>query len=149
MRGLRTTFTINFFEYPVLNLTPHEITWHSETGKMFLKSDGVLRLNKAQNVEKIKFHTNQFFENIKSAQQTQFVSVSINSPWTGLTVVDNTKKNFDKVVLIVSMPVANYICDKKLYKSCIIMTQDRGPESAVRDKKGQIVGVKNLVLYRG
>lgn len=140
-------------QYPVLNLTPHAISW-CPTGAaplMSIPSSGQIRLTRAPETEPVKVTLVQnptlgCMEKVGPIQDTFFKV----RPFNGLVLSDVTEQDLIGKALIVSMPVAQYLRSEAtpLWAfSCLILAPDTGPESAVRNEAGQIVGVKTFTVY--
>jgi len=130
----------------LLNLTPHNIVVYpnDETKKliMYAKSGVVARLNtRKQAILEVLEDGCPVYE------PQDFSSISPKYP-----PKDKFKKSMRGV--IVSMPVAQWLCDTdgngldRVYAEWgEIFCADTGPDGAIRDDKGIIIGTKRLVRY--
>jgi len=132
-------FEINGKIFPVFNLTPHPFVWvwNDVIAICPIPSDGTIRLTKPKGSDEAKI----VFGIFKMTAQ-------YNQPWNGFEIKGKKKADLKNVALIVSMPVAEYICQNDLFPTCAIIIPDSGPGSAVRNNQGQITGVKKIVIYR-
>lgn len=123
----------------VLNLTPHDVT---------LLDDNL-------NVIAIYPKSGQSIRLISAPQDDVNVQLDNNIPvvnaqkWVG---IDQSVEIADDVThLLVSMPVGYYLgnptLDSGKYNKYWILGPDAGPEGAVRNQGGQIIGTHRLVLY--
>lgn len=150
---MATVLYISGKGYPVLNLTPHTVKWCPTGARPFLSipSSGQIRLTREPEAEPVKVALVQnpnggCMEKIGPIKDT-FYKVR---PFNGVTLSGVTEQDMIGKALIVSMPVAQYLTSTRaplVYKSCLIMAPDTGPESAIRDGEGQIVGVQTFTIY--
>lgn len=121
----------------VLNLTPHDVHVLNDDGSILLTYP-------------------------KSGQQARMISkpqVSVDCDLGDVPMVSAQRwSNVDQSVeidpevthLLVSMPVGDFIARSHIsnkYWNYTIIGPDTGPQSAVRDQNGRIVGTRRLVLY--
>ncbi|RLF90973.1 hypothetical protein DRN43_00585 [Thermococci archaeon] len=112
----------------LVNLTPHKVTLCGEDGKPLVDippSGSVLRLK-----EEVK-DTGERLAGVPIVEK-RFVGLE------GFSLPQRT----ENVVFIVSMPVAQYLAGRR-----DIVAPDTGPESAVRDSNGRILGVRRFMRF--
>lgn len=126
----------------LINWTPHAITVLNENDEIILaiKPFGYVARLKNKDIPGNDLNINGF--SVPVVCKTQFTGF-LEPPLIDI-------KN-----VIVSMPVADYLLDlyvnsdigsiHRKYRNIFI--PDSGPQSAVRDKEGQIIGVRRLVQY--
>lgn len=112
----------------LVNLTPHNVMLCGSDGKPLMEikpSGAVLRLK-----EEVK-DTGEKIAGIPVVRK-RFVGLE------GFSLPQRT----ENIVFIVSMPVAQYLAGRP-----DIVAPDTGPESAVRDEKGRIIGVRRFMRF--
>jgi len=138
----RQNIIIDGKSYPLFNMTPHQFVLYTYPGdnhnaSFCAPSDGTIRLTR--------------MESSKEAQITFFHkrTAKYNQPWNGY-VMEGVRYENDLIgaALIVSMPVAEYICQNKLLEDCAIIIPNSGPKSVVRDFSGVKCGVREVIIYR-
>jgi len=122
--------------YHLVNMTPHSFVWYinEDTFCKPLPSRGSLRLIRKESLEKSQITFGTFKTTAEHSQ-----------PWEGFTLQGSIPK---EAAIIVSMPVAEYLCKQKLFPDTVIIVPDSGPNSVVRNDNGQICGVKKIIIYR-
>jgi len=147
---MATVLRINSVEYPMLNMTPHDIRWLNDdhTLIMTIPSNGTIRLTRAEQYTQrvvVVQHPDQ-----DCPQQVGPVTADWPhyAPFNGVSVEGIGLDQLDHAALIVSMPVADHLFRFNEFLSCPILIPDTGPDSAVRDARGAIVGVKRMIVYR-
>ena len=145
-KAVRTT--ISGTEFPLLNLMPHPIViFASQDGGQILAtipSHGQARLTRA-------LVTQQSPPILLKNGEGGSVEIPIKygSSWNGIESddVDLLKKNRGNVI-IVSLPVAEYMCAHQEWAFYTILVPDTGPDGVVRNQSGQICGVTRLIMYQ-
>ena len=126
------------------NWTPHDINIYDKDGKNLIltikKSDVIARL-----CSKNQTLTTCTIDNI----DIPIISKNNFSGLIGTNIIENC---CDVNNVIVSMPVAEYLFQEHWDENCFmqcsnVFIPDSGPDSAVRDKFGQIIGVKRLMRF--
>ncbi|RLI80532.1 hypothetical protein DRP04_08090 [Archaeoglobales archaeon] len=115
-------------EVEVVNLTPHKIVLCGEDSEPLVEippSGSVLRLR--EEVE----DTGERLAGVPIVQK-RFVGLE------GFELPQRT----ENVVFIVSLPVAQYLAGRP-----DIVAPDTGPDSAVRDSQGRIIGIKRFMRF--
>jgi len=124
----------------VLNLTPHDIT--------LLDANSNLIVNFPRSGQSIR---------LVSAPQDQLLDVQLDGSvpvvnaqkWIGID--ESVEIDDDVTHLLVSMPVGYYLGNETLdsgkYGRYWILGSDAGPQGAVRNEAGQIIGTRRLVFY--
>lgn len=118
---------------PFINCTPHDISvvQNGET-KTFAKSNVELRLTSAPQIKLPFDHTG-----VSVVTKQTFVGVE----WP----VNHGIK--DSAWILVSMPVGDYFAAHPKECKHWVFGPDTGPEAAIRNEKGQIVGTTRLIFY--
>lgn len=129
------------------NLTPHAFTLYDERGTDVIASvlsSGTLRLLRSEKksdthvVYLVRRNDARVFP-IPHAQHVQpFVRCELDG-----------EPLDDDCAILVSMPVADFICAHQLFPRHAVLIPDTGPNGgAVRDSSGQIVGTTGVIVYR-
>lgn len=133
------------------NLTPHPFTLYNAFGSEVVAtvpSSGVLRLVR-QSTQSKKHHV---YMVRRSDSRLCVVSHSDHvQPFVRCELVDGEAFDTldDDCALLVSMPVADFICAHELYPRHAVLIPDTGPKGgAVRDEAGQIMGTTGVIVYR-
>ena len=122
--------------YHLVNMTPHPFVWYKDDDTFCkpLASYGSIRLTR-----KISTKTSDIvFGSFKTIAKH-------NEPWNGFTLQGSIPNH---AAIIVSMPVAEFLCKHKHFLGTVIIVPDSGPKSVVRNNDGQICGVKKIIIYR-
>ena len=116
----------------LINLTPHEITVVGEDGEpiaTFPPSGKVARVQ--QNAEKIK--------------EVEIRGVKIDVVRTEYSEIIDLPEKRENTVFLVSVLVLQALKQRGIERNDVV-APDTGPESAVRDEKGNIVGVRRFMV---
>jgi len=128
-------------EMKAINFTPHEIVLVTEEGKIVIPSSGTVRLE----------------EKILPITETVVMKSFQNPTWniTKMQIVDVPPFERDDYLIIVSLPVLQNL--PKVFNlpdelkhlrpdQVTIVAPETGPESAVRDENGRIIGVRRFCV---
>jgi len=129
--------------YMLVNATPHPINIFDAAGQkkiVLIPTHGSIRLTRKQNDD-----TNQQINVLVSDGE---IPISFVQPFESM---ETTPKNLLApciTAVIVSMPVADWMVKHKdAYGDLWIFIPDTGPSSVIRNEKGGIVGVRQLLCY--
>ena len=128
----------------LINWTPHDIVIYDEDGK-----NVILTIKKSSFSGRLESEYQSLGNSIIDNIEIPIIS---KCEYKGFIDLPNFWKQLDTCDVVVSMPVAEFLYELHISKNRTtrfknIFIPDSGPDSSVRDTKGQIIGVKRLVRY--
>lgn len=150
-------FSHGVYRAPIINMTPHDVVVMGKMAHVLytIPSSGSIRLTRSQSKKSIECAI--INESTRSVFQDSFPTYS---PFDEFTVeitderIVDEQSLFSQVfsiessMIIVSMPVADYLIQNNTFPTTGIMIPDTGPESVVRDRNGLIMGVTRFIVYQ-
>jgi hypothetical protein len=123
------------------NFTPHTITIHAndDDQPITIPSIGVIRLVQTNGQKQLEsIHFGQHKVPVYQPQRVENIEVLSDPDAEGYNSMDN---------IIVSMVVAQFLREKKMHIGAIFVP-GTGPQLAIRDEQGRIVGTRGLERYQ-
>jgi len=154
------------------NVTPHEVTVltldeHGDIGGFIERGKPLkFKVNKVMPVSGPSVRLLSLHKFSPTQIDVDGVTITAYQPWTGENLetrllpgknykTDHDPQNIERVYLVVSLPVADYMLQRAIrggnliarFTHTEVLCPDTGPGSCVRDENGNIIGVLGMKTF--